>query len=111
MVWSIVYAFMGVFAIFYGVKIFLTGKVSASEERKIADYSNKGARTYKLINAVLSILAGLCITGQGVLRVLENQKIVEDTFPFRVVIWGILIVMVIVYFIIAAKCKNMTDDE
>ena len=52
MIMSIVFGVLGVGLIIFGIKILLTGTLTKSEEAKIASYSKKGARTYKLINVV-----------------------------------------------------------
>lgn len=110
MIFSLVFAALGVFCIFYGLRILLTGKLSKSEEAKISSYSNKGARAYKLINAVISIVIGLCIFVESIIQILEVQKMLADTFIFKAVIWGVIIAMIIVYFVVAVRCKKMTDE-
>ena len=48
MVMSILFGVLGIGLIIFGIKILLTGSLTKSEEAKIASYSKKGARTYKL---------------------------------------------------------------
>ena len=64
MVMSIVFGVLGIGLIIFGIKILLTGTLTKSEEAKIASYSKKGARTYKLINVVMYIVTGLFLIGE-----------------------------------------------
>ena len=111
MAMSIVFGLLGVGLIIYGMKILLTGTLTKGEEMKIASYSKKGARTYKLINVVMYIVTGLFLIGECIADFLEFQKILNDVFWIKVILFGAIILMVIVYFIVASKCKKMTDDE
>lgn len=111
MIISIVFIILGAYCIFSGIKILLTGRLSKNEEAKISNYSNKGARTYKLMNVLISIVAGLGIIAQSVLEILESQKILGETMMYRMIIWGVIIVIIVIYFIVISKCKKMTDDE
>ena len=38
-------------------------------------------------------------------------KVIEDNFPIKIVLFAIILIMVVIYFVVASKCKNMTDDE
>ncbi|WP_405340508.1 hypothetical protein [Ruminococcus sp.] len=107
MMWPFVLGALGIITIITGVKIILTGKLSAREEEKLAEYSEKGAKTLKLLNAALNIVAGLVIIGYGVVRYLENQKIIPETIISKIVLIGVLIVMLAVYFIVRNNCKKM----
>lgn len=111
MILTIIYALLGAYCIFTGVKTLITGKLSAGEEAKLVNYSKKGARTYKLLNVVFSFIAGLCVLGISILKLLEMQKILEDIFVYRMVLLGIVVVLVVVFFIMQSRCKKMTDDE
>ena len=108
---SIGFGLLGVGLIIFGIKILLTGTLTKSEEAKIASYSKKGARTYKLINVVMYIVAGLFLIGEAIIDFLEFQKILNDIFWIKAILFGAIIIMVVVYFIVASKCKKMTDDE
>jgi hypothetical protein len=46
MIMAIIFAALGAFCIFNGVKTILTGSLSAVEESRLKDYSKKGAKTY-----------------------------------------------------------------
>ena len=111
MIMSIAFGVFGIVLIILGIKILLTGKLTKGEEAKIASYSKKGARTYKLINVVLNIVVGLFLIGECIVDFLEFQKVLDDTFCFNSILYGVIILMVVVYFIVASKCKKMTDDE
>lgn len=107
MMWPFVLGALGIITIITGVKIILTGKLTAREEEKMTAYSEKGARTMRLLNAALNIVAGLVIIGYAVVRYLENQQIIPDTIISKIVLIGVLIVMLAVYFIVRNNCKKM----
>lgn len=111
MIMSIAFGVFGIGLIIFGIKILLTGTLTKGEEAKIASYSKKGARTYKLINVLMYIVVGLFLIGECILDVLQMQKVIEDNFPIKIVLFAIILVMVVIYFVVASKCKNMTDDE
>ena len=111
MAMSIVFGLLGVGLIIFGIKILLTGKLTKGEEAKIASYSKKGARTYKLINVLMYIVVGLFLIGECIIDFLEFQKVLDDTLWIKLILFGVIILMVVVYFIVASKCKKMTDDE
>ncbi|MBR2109365.1 MAG: hypothetical protein IJ932_05435 [Ruminococcus sp.] len=111
MIMSIAFGVLGFVLIILGIRILLTGKLTKNEEAKIASYSKKGARTYKLINVVLNIIVGLFLIGECIVDFLEFRKILDDSILLKVIMFGVIIIMVIVYFIVVAKCKKMTDDE
>ena len=111
MAMAIVFAILGVFAIFTGVKLLVTGKLSPKEEEKLKTYSQKGARTYKLMYAAFSIISGLVVIGSSVVRFLEGQGIIEDRIWHTIVLLAVLGVMIVAFLLIRNKCKKMTDDE
>ena len=111
MIMSIAFGVLGVGLIILGIKILLTGSLTKSEEAKIASYSKKGARTYKLLNVVLNIVVGLFLIGDCIIDILEFQKVLDDTLWIKAILFGVIILIIVVYFIVASKCKNMTDNE
>ena len=111
MIMSIAFGILGVGLIILGIKILLTGKLTKGEEAKIASYSKKGARTYKLLNVVLNIVVGLFLIGDCIIDILEFQKVLDDTLWIKAILFGVIILIIVVYFIVASKCKNMTDNE
>lgn len=111
MVWAIVSALIGIYCIFSGVRTILTGKVSASEEKQIAAYSQKGARSFRLVSAVSNIIGGLLVIGCAVVEFLEAQKIIPESIMYKIIFLAVVLIMVGVTFFAQAKCKKMTDDE
>ena len=71
MVMSILFGVLGIGLIIFGIKILLTGKLTKGEEAKIASYSKKGARTYKLLNVMLNIVVGLFLIGECIIDLRE----------------------------------------
>ncbi|MEE0957655.1 MAG: hypothetical protein UH734_06175 [Ruminococcus sp.] len=108
---SIAFGVLGIGLIIFGIKILLTGTLSKSEEAKIASYSKKGARTYKLINVVMYIVVGLFLIGECIVDILNYQKVIDDNMWIKLIMFGFIILMVVIYFIVASKCKKMTDNE
>ena len=111
MVMSIAFGVLGIVLIIFGIRILLTGRLTKGEEAKIASYSKKGARTYKLINVVMYVVVGLFLIGQSIVDLLKYQKVIDDNFWIKLIMFGFIVIMVVVYFIVASKCKKMTDDE
>ena len=111
MIMSVVFGALGIGLIIFGIRILLTGTLTKSEEAKIASYSKKGARTYKLINVVMYIVVGLFLIGECVVDLLMYQKVIGDNFWIKMIMFGFILIMLVIYFIIAAKCRKMTDDE
>ena len=111
MIMSIAFGVFGVGLIIFGIKILLTGTLTKGEEAKIASYSKKGARTYKLINVLMNIVVGLFLIGECIVDFLEFQKVLDDAFGIKAIMFGVIIIIVIIYFVVASKCKKMTDDE
>lgn len=111
MIMSIAFGVFGVGLIILGIKILLTGTLTKGEEAKIASYSKKGARTYKLINVLMYIVVGLFLIGECIVDFLEFQKVLDDAFGIKAIMFGVIIIIVIIYFVVASKCKKMTDDE
>lgn len=111
MIFDIILAAVGLYSIFNGVKIIITGKLTAREEDRLKDYSKKGARTYKLVYSIVEIISGLLIIGLGVINILEAQNIMEETLLYRIILIGVILVLVGVLLFAKSKCKKMTDDE
>ena len=107
MIFPIAFAALGIYSIVMGVRIIVTGKLTASEEAKIKDYSEKGAKTFKLLNVAVNIITGVLIIGIAIVRFLENQGIIPSSSIPNAILIGALIVLLIVYFVVRNKCKNM----
>ena len=118
--WPFLLAALAVYSIFLGVRILLTGRLTEKEEAKLKDFSNKGARTYKLVYAVVSIVGGLLILAVAVIRFLENMKVIRflenmksigDTFVLRLVFIGVALAIGLSMLFVRNACKKMKDDE
>ena len=109
--WPFLLAALAVYSIFLGVRILLTGRLTEKEEAKLKDFSNKGARTYKLVYAVVSIVGGLLILAVAVIRFLENMKSIGDTFVLRLVFIGVALAIGLSMLFVRNACKKMKDDE
>lgn len=106
MIFGVVFALLGAFTIFTGIKIIVTGKVSASEERKLVGLPEKSVKAYKVLNSVLNIVIGLLMIGLAVVRILSEQGIIEDKLIYTIIFLGIAIVLLGVYFLIWMKIKK-----
>lgn len=111
MVFGIVSSLIGVYCIFMGIRTILTGSLTASVEKSLDGFSKKGARTYKLVYSIVNILGGLAVICFGVLKILEEQKIIAESLIFRIVILAFAVIMAIALVIAKNKCKKMSDDE
>lgn len=111
MIFGIITGLLGIYCIFTGIKTIMTGNISVAEAKRLEGFSKKGAKTYKLIYSLMNIFGGLAVIVFGVLKILEEQKIIEDTLIFRIVILGVAVLMAIGLVIAKKKCKQMTDDE
>ncbi|WP_407384526.1 hypothetical protein [Ruminococcus sp.] len=111
MVWPIFLAILGAYSIFTGVKTLLTGKLTVREEQRLTDFSQKGARIYKKVYAIISMLGGLLVIGLAVVKLLEAQGVIEQTMIYNIIALGIVAVMVVAMLVARAQCKKMSDDE
>lgn len=107
MVFSIVYGLLGIYVIFTGFRTIMTGKLSASEEKRMAEFTEKAAKTYKLTNAVISILIGLLMIALAVIEILLDQKIIEgDKTVFTLIFLGSALILGLVVMFVWFKCKK-----
>lgn len=111
MVWAICLGLSGLFLVGKGIKTLFTGQLSAKEEAKLEGFSKKGSKIFRLWNAIFAIISGLAVVGIGILRYLENEKIIDSGLVYYLVVLGFAVVMVVALAVIQKKCKNMTDDE
>ena len=111
MIISILFVALGIFVIFTGVKIIVTGSLGGRSEDRLKDFSEKGARLYKLIYALIEIFFGLLMLGYAVVDYLEGQKIVENMMPYRIAFLGAIALGVVVLLVAKNQCKKMSDDE
>lgn len=111
MIFGIVTGLIGIYCIFTGIKTILTGSLTVAEEKRLEGFSRKGARTYKLVYSVMNIIGGLAAIAVGVLRILEEQKILTDVINYKIVILAVAVIMAIVLIFAKNQCKKMSDDE
>ncbi|MBR3325093.1 MAG: hypothetical protein IKG14_03500 [Clostridia bacterium] len=98
------YVFLGVgiYCIIRGIITIVTGNVSKSEEAQIKEYSDKGAKRFKILSAVSNIVGGLlCI----IISIIRIMKILDEEI-FIFVVLGVLVLLVVVYFVIKKSCKE-----
>ncbi len=100
---DLVFIGLGAYGIIRGIMILMTGKLSASEEARAREFSLNGQRRYKLLSAVLSIIAGVLVLIMSVVRMLNNV----DPTPFRIGILIAVAVMIVAYYLVLKSCKNM----
>ena len=111
MIISIIFAILGAVMLFFGARILITGKLGKYEDAKIAKYSKKGARVYRLMNVFLYMVVGVFMIAEAVIDFLQFQNILQNTLTLKIVLFAIVLVVIVVYLVVASKCKNMTDDE
>lgn len=102
----IFYAAIGVYIIVFGIRILVTGRLNAREEERLEQYTEKSVRAYKLVSAVVSILVGLVLIGEGVLKLLVLQKIIESEYPIFYFLLGTVIVLIGIIVIARLRCKK-----
>ncbi len=95
------------FLIIRGIKIVTTGRLSAREEAQLTEYTEKGARTYKLVNAVINILAGLILFAIAAINILRYQNIIEDTNIFKIIFAAVVVILVVILIIARNKCRTL----
>ena len=93
---------VGIFCIYRGIMTFISGKLTEREEARLRDYSENGARKFRLLSAIMNIVGGVFVC---VVTVIQMVNLV-DRNVFRIVILAILAVMLAVYFLIRNSCKN-----
>ena len=103
----IVFALCGGYAIFYGVKIIVTGSMGAKEEARLAAFSEKGAKTYKLVNSIFNILGGIVLISLAALRFLEAKGTIAGLSVYRYIAIGVLVVLAVALGITWLLCKKM----
>ena len=111
MAFPIISAILGVYMIFTGFRLIATGKLSAGEERGLANFTEKAKKTYKLTYSVISILVGLLMIAQAVIRILSEQKIMPEIPALRITIWCTMVALLVVLFIVWFKCKKDSKND
>lgn len=106
-IWQLVCAALGVFCIISGVKTLLTGKLSVREESRLNGFSERGARTYKIVYSIINILAGFVCIGFAIVRYLAAQGVIADITPYIIGAIAFVVVFVVVLIITKSQCKKM----
>ncbi|MBQ6550265.1 MAG: hypothetical protein IJL78_02525 [Lachnospiraceae bacterium] len=94
---------LAVYCIFMGVRTLLTGRTGSAEEAKIKDFTERAQKKYRLVSALMNILAGIFLVVVSIIR-LTNPEM--DKTVYRLVSIGILVVLVAVYIITWQVCKK-----
>lgn len=110
MMMAIVFALLGAYCVYTGVRLLLTGKLTAREEG-LKNYSQKGAKVYKLAYAAFTIAGGLIVAGLGVVRYLEEQHIVPQSIWYNIIALAVVVVLAVIFLLIRNNSRKMTDKE
>ena len=98
-----VFIAIGIYCIIRGIITLTTGRLTAVEEAKMHEYSDNGARRYKMLSAVSNLLGGVLVIVISVLKIFDLLK----GNMFRIIALVIIAALVVVYFLIRNSCKNM----
>ena len=99
---QIVFIVLGIYCLYRGFMVLVTGKLSNREEAKLRDFSANGAKRYKMLNAVMNLVGGAIVIGVSVIRLLN----LVDQDIFRIVVLVIIAVLLLAYFLVWKSCKN-----
>ena len=94
---------LGIYCIIRGIITLTTGRLTAVEEAKMHEYSDNGARRYKMLSAVSNLLGGVLVIVISVLKIFDLLK----GNMFRIIALVIVAALVVVYILIRNSCKNM----
>ena len=94
---------LGIYCIVRGIITLTTGRLTASEEAKMREFSDNGARRYKMLSAVTNLLGGVFVIVVSVLKIFGILK----GNLFRVIALVIVAALVVVYILIRNSCKNI----
>ena len=97
------YIALGIYCIVRGIITLTTGRLTAGEEAKLGEYSENGARRYKMLSAVTNLLGGVIVIVVSVLKILGILK----GNLFRIIALVIIAVLVVVYILVRNSCKNI----
>ena len=100
---QIVFVLVGIYCIYRGITILMTGRLGAKEEATLRGYSAEGIRRYKLLSAVMNIVSGVVVAVLSVLRMLN----VIDLTLYRIILLCTIGVLVVCYFIVKNICRNV----
>ena len=93
---------LALYCIFIGVRTLLTGKTSAQEEAKISNFTEKAAKRYRLVSALLNIVAGVFLAVMSALRLLTSMEVKV----YKLICLAAVIVFAAVFFINWQVCKK-----
>ena len=99
----IVLILMGIYCVYRGVMLLMTGKLQQREEARLHGFSENGIRRYKMLSAVMNLVGGLLVIGIAVIKMLN----LVDLTVFRIIALVVIAVMLIIYLMIRNSCKNM----
>ena len=94
---------LGIYCIARGIMTLTTGRLSSREEAKLSEYSENGARKFKMLSAVSNLLGGLFVIVISILRILG---LIEGNM-FKIIALVIIAVLVVVYILLLNSCKKM----
>ena len=94
---------LGIYCIARGIITLTSGRLTAREEAKLGDYSENGARRYKMLSAVTNLLGGVFVIVVSVLKIFGILK----GNLFRVIALVIVAALVVVYILVRNSCKNI----
>ena len=94
---------LGIYCVYRGVMILLTGKLTDKEAAGMRDYSEKGVRRYKLLNAGLNIFGGVLMIVAFALRIFR----LIDMTAYRIIVLAAAALMIVVYFAVKNSCKKL----
>ena len=99
---QIVIIIVGIYCLYRGFMILVSGKLTDREEARIRDFSANGVKRYKMLNAVMNLVGGVLVLVISVVRMLNlvNQDV------FRIVVLAIIAVLILAYFLVWKSCKN-----
>ena len=92
---EIVIIVVGIYCLYRGFMILVSGKLTDREEARIRDLSANGVKRYKMLNAVTNLIGGLLTIVISVVRMLN----LVDRNTFRIVVLAILVVLILAYFL------------
>ncbi len=100
---QIVIIAVGIYCLYRGFMVLVSGKLTEKEEARLRDFSANGVKRYKMLNAVTNLIGGALSIGIAVIRMFN----LVDRDIFRIVVLVIIVVLLLVYFLVWKSCKNM----
>ena len=94
---------LGIYCIVRGIITLTSGRLTAREEAKLGDYSENGARRYKMLSAVTNLLGGVLVIAISVLKILGYF----EGNLFRIIALILVAALVVGYILIRNSCKNI----